>query len=97
MYRLLSGVDGDAVHDVETGCDKLARQICTRVDWMARLESCREAEAVRAFELGPGTALSRTAAPYFSSKCPLETDEFRTMAGLRAWLSRDDDQRLTWQ
>jgi malonyl CoA-acyl carrier protein transacylase len=53
MYRLLSGVDGDAVHELETGCDKLARQICTRVDWMARLESCREAEAVRAFELGP--------------------------------------------
>jgi [acyl-carrier-protein] S-malonyltransferase len=67
MYRLLSEVDGDAVHDVETGCDKLARQICTLVDWMARLESCREAEAVRAFELGPGTALSRMAAPYFSS------------------------------
>jgi hypothetical protein len=29
------GVDGDAVHDVEMGCDKLARQICTPVDWMA--------------------------------------------------------------
>ena len=57
MYRLLSGVDGNAVHDVETGCDKLARQICTPVDWMARLESCLEAEAIWAFELGPGNTV----------------------------------------
>jgi [acyl-carrier-protein] S-malonyltransferase len=91
MYRLLSGIDGDAVHNVEMGCDKLARQICTPVDWMACLESCREAEAVRALELGPGTALSRMAAPYFSSDSVRSTDEFRTMLGLRTWLSRDGD------
>jgi [acyl-carrier-protein] S-malonyltransferase len=91
MYRLLSGIDGDAVHDVGTGCDKLARQICTPVDWMACLESCREAEAVQALELGPGTALSRMAAPYFSSDGVRSTDEFRTMAGLRTWLSRSND------
>src|SRR5208282_2725245 len=40
-YRILSGIDGDTVHDIETGCDKLARQICTPVDWAACLESCR--------------------------------------------------------
>jgi len=88
MYRLLSGIDGDAVHDVETGCDKLARQICTPVNWMTCLESCREAEAVRALELGPGTALSRMAASYFSSDSVRSADDFRTMAGLRSWLSR---------
>jgi [acyl-carrier-protein] S-malonyltransferase len=87
--RLLSGIDGDAVLDVETGCDKLAGQICTSIDWAACLESCRSAGAVLALELGPGTALSRMAAPWFPDGCARSTEEFRTLAGLRAWLSRD--------
>jgi hypothetical protein len=41
QVRLLSGIDGDLVRDIETGCDKLALQICTPVDWAACLESCR--------------------------------------------------------
>jgi hypothetical protein len=53
MYRLLSGVNGDAVHELETGCDKLARQICTRVDWMARLESCLKQRRSGHLNLGP--------------------------------------------
>lgn len=32
-YRLLSGIDGDTVGDIETGTDKLARQISTTIDW----------------------------------------------------------------
>ena len=31
-YRLLSGIDGDTIHDIETGIDKLARQISTTID-----------------------------------------------------------------
>jgi [acyl-carrier-protein] S-malonyltransferase len=56
-YRLLSGIDGDTIHDMETGIDKLARQISTTIDWAACLESCRSAGAEAAVELGPGTAL----------------------------------------
>jgi len=87
-YRLLSGIDGDTVEDVETGCDKLARQICTTVDWAACLESCRSAGAELALELGPGTALSHMAAPLFPEGGVRSTEEFRTVAGLRAWLLR---------
>jgi [acyl-carrier-protein] S-malonyltransferase len=87
-YRLLSGIDGDAIHDVETGCDKLAAQICTTIDWAACLESCRAAGAELALELGPGTALSRMAAPLFPDGCARSAEEFRTLTGLRAWLSR---------
>jgi [acyl-carrier-protein] S-malonyltransferase len=86
-YRLLSGIDGDAVGDVETGCDKLAAQICTTIDWAACLESCRAAGAELALELGPGTALSRMAAPLFPEGCARSAEEFRSLAGLRAWLS----------
>jgi [acyl-carrier-protein] S-malonyltransferase len=87
----LSGIDGDTVEDVETGCDKLARQICTTVDWAACLESCRSAEAELALELGPGTALSRMAAPLFPEGGVRSTEEFRTISGLRAWLLRAGD------
>ena len=46
-----------------TGCGKLASQLCTAVNWAACLESRRAAEADLDLELGPGTALSRMAAP----------------------------------
>ena len=90
-YRLLSGIDGDTVHDIETGCDKLAHQICAPVDWAACLESCREAEAVMALELGPGRALSHLAEAFFPTGGTRSTEDFRTVAGLSAWLSRSSD------
>lgn len=86
--RLLSGIDGAAVHDIEAGCDKLAQQISTTVNWAACLESCREAGAERVLELGPGSALSRMAAPMFRDGYARSVDDFRTLAGIRDWLSR---------
>jgi [acyl-carrier-protein] S-malonyltransferase len=52
MYRLLSGIDGETIQDIETGCDKLAHQICSPVDSAACLQSCRAAGAELALELG---------------------------------------------
>ncbi len=90
-YRLLSGIDGETVWDMETGREKLARQIATPINWAACLESCRAAGAGRALELGPGTAMSRMAARVFPEGYARSTEEFRTLAGLRAWLSRAGD------
>jgi [acyl-carrier-protein] S-malonyltransferase len=87
-YRLLSGIDGDTVLDVETGIDKLARQISTTIDWAACLESCRSAGAVAALELGPGTTLSRMASTLFPDGRARAVEEFRSLAGLRTWLQR---------
>ena len=87
-YRLLSGIDGDTVADIETGMDKLARQISTTIDWAACLESCRSAGAVAALELGPGTTLSRMASALFPDGRARAVEEFRTLAGLRIWLQR---------
>ena len=90
-HRLLSGIDGDTIYDIETGIDKLARQISTTIDWAACLESCRSAGAVAALELGPGTALSRMASPLFPDGHVRAVDEFRTLTGLRSWLKRAMD------
>jgi [acyl-carrier-protein] S-malonyltransferase len=87
-YRLLSGIDGDTIYDMETGIDKLARQISTTIDWAACLESCRSAGAEAALELGPGTALTRMASALFPDGRVRAVDEFRTLAGLRTWLQR---------
>jgi [acyl-carrier-protein] S-malonyltransferase len=87
-YRLLSGIDGDTIHDIETGIDKLARQISTTIDWAACLESCRSAGAEAVLELGPGSALSHMAAALFPDGRARAVEEFRTLAGLRAWLQR---------
>jgi [acyl-carrier-protein] S-malonyltransferase len=87
-YRLLSGIDGETVLDIETGIDKLARQISTTIEWAACLESCRSAGAVAALELGPGTTLSRMASTLFPDGRARSVEEFRSLAGLRTWLQR---------
>jgi len=87
-YRLLSGIDGETVVDIETGIDKLARQISTTIEWAACLESCRSAGALAALELGPGTTLSRMASTLFPDGRARAVEEFRTLSGLRAWLQR---------
>jgi [acyl-carrier-protein] S-malonyltransferase len=87
-YRLLSGIDGDTIRDMETGIDKLARQISTTIDWAACLESCRSAGAEAALELGPGTALSHMAAALFPDDRARAVEEFRTLTGLRNWMQR---------
>ena len=87
-YRLLSGIDGDTIYDMETGMDKLARQISTTIDWAACLESCRSAGAEAALELGPGTALTHMASAMFPDGRARAVEQFRTLAGLRTWLQR---------
>jgi [acyl-carrier-protein] S-malonyltransferase len=87
-HRLLSGIDGATIYDIDTGIDKLARQISTTIDWAACLESCRSAGAQAALELGPGVALSRMALPLFPEGRARAVEEFRTLAGLRTWLER---------
>jgi [acyl-carrier-protein] S-malonyltransferase len=90
-YRLLSGIDGDSVFDLETGCDKLARQIATPINWAACLTACRAAGAETALELGPGAALSHMAARMFPEGRARAAQDFRTLSGLRAWLAADSD------
>ena len=76
------------IQDIETGIDKLARQISTTIDWAAGLESCRSAGAQAALELGPRTALSRTASALFPGGRARAVEVFPTLAGLRTWLHR---------
>jgi len=85
--RLLSSVDGQAVSDMGTGLDKLARQISHTVDWAACMTSCREAGIDKVLELGPGNALARMMHTALPDADVHGLTEFRSLAGVKHWLS----------
>jgi [acyl-carrier-protein] S-malonyltransferase len=89
--RLLSGVDGDAVLDVNRGIEKLARQISHTVDWYACLTACREAGVTRVLELGPGRALASMAREALPQARCRALDEFKSLEGVNAWLRAERD------
>lgn len=86
--RLLSGVDGEVVFDVQAGSRKLAAQISHPLHWAACLDGCRAAGASRVLEFGPGRALARMAGHTFPEARIRSVDDFRTPAGVVAWLGR---------
>lgn len=86
--RLLSGIDGAPVIDVEAGLDKLAAQISRTVLWADCLEGCVESGATAFLELGPGPALSEMVAGTYPDVSTRSLDDFRTLQGARGWLAR---------
>lgn len=86
--RLLSGIAGAALFDVEDGADKLARQICQTVDWSACMETCTASSVSKVVELGPGNGLARMmqdAAPGIDAH---SLSEFRSLEGFLRWVER---------
>jgi len=59
-----------------------------RPRWSHCLEGCVEAGASAFFELGPGRALNEMAAGAYPEIPARSLDDFRTLQGARAWLSR---------
>jgi [acyl-carrier-protein] S-malonyltransferase len=84
--RLLSGVDGVEVVDIQVGLDKLSAQISHTVQWAACLQSCIEAGASAFLELGPGSALATMVARAYPGVPARSLDDFKSSAGVRAWL-----------
>ncbi len=87
--RLLSGIDGATVFDLSAGLDKLARQVAQTVEWQACMEACRAAGVTRALELGPGGALAHLMAESLGARNSRALDDFRSLDGIRRWLSAD--------
>lgn len=85
--RLISGLDGTPVRNIQAGLAKLASQVFTTIDWASCMDSIRAARPSRILELGPGAALAhmmREAAPAIPTR---SASDFRTIEGLRSWLS----------
>jgi [acyl-carrier-protein] S-malonyltransferase len=86
--RLLSGIDGATVFDVQAGADKLARQIQQTVDWAACMESCRAAGVTKVVELGPGNALARMMHDLMPDSDVHSLSEFHSLSGFELWLQK---------
>jgi [acyl-carrier-protein] S-malonyltransferase len=86
--RIFSGVDGASVLDARNDAVKLAAQISHPIRWDSCLESCVEAGAVAFLELGPGRALVEMAALAYPGIPARSVDDFRSIEGVRTWLSR---------
>ena len=85
--RLLSGIDGGSVFDIQAGLDKLAAQISHTVQWAACLEGCVEAGASGFLELGPGSALAEMAGSAYPHIPARSIEDFRSVNGARSWLA----------
>lgn len=85
--RLLCGLDGDRVRNLEHGLDKLAQQIASTINWSDCLDGCIETGASTFLELGPGAALCRMVEKRSPGLSARSVDEFRSVEGLRSWLA----------
>jgi [acyl-carrier-protein] S-malonyltransferase len=85
--RLLSGIDGDAVLDLDHGRTKLAQQISRPLDWHACLTACQETGVTRVLELGPGNALAAMAREVIPHARCRGLAEFKSLEGVRSWLA----------
>jgi [acyl-carrier-protein] S-malonyltransferase len=84
--RLLSGVAGATVFNVDAGADKLARQIQQTVQWAACMQSCRAAGVRKVVELGPGNALARFMREVIPDSDVHSLAEFHSLPGFEHWV-----------
>ena len=91
--RLLSGIDGEAVFDVNAGLDKLALQIRQTVDWATCTDSCRGAGVAKVLELGPGNALVRLMQGVMPDSEVHGLSEFHSLDGPKRWITANPDAR----
>ena len=75
------------MRQVGPGLDKLAAQVSRAIDWQGCLETCAEAGMSAALELGPGHALAGMVATAYPSVNARSLDDFRSLAGVEAWLA----------
>lgn len=86
--RLLSGIDGSTVFDVQDGLAKLARQVSQTVQWASCMAGCRSSGATRSLELGPGTALARLMSSEVGERNSRSLQDFHSVDGAANWLTR---------
>ncbi len=85
-FPVFSAIDATAARSGRAARDALARQICTRLDWAACLQSVLEMQPDVVLEIGPGNAMSKLfseLAPEIPSRA---SDDFRSIDGMVSWL-----------
>lgn len=85
---VLSGISAEPVHDAARALVELPRQIAEPIRWRECMDACAEAGITVALELGPGAALARMLQARHPGIACRSVAEFRSLAGIHAWLER---------
>lgn len=88
---LLSGIDGRRIATHEDAVQAYSEQLRTPLDFASCMELAREHGATSALEIGPGHALTRLTSDILPNLPVRAYEDFRTIAGLRKWLARQND------
>ena len=88
-FPVLSGISAEAVDKAARAVADLPRQIVEPIRWQACMDTCAEAGATVALELGPGAALSRMLQARHPQIACRSVSEFRSLDGIRSWLGKE--------
>jgi len=86
------GISAEAVRRKDRAMETLALQLADTVRWDQCMDSCAEAGITIALELGPGRALSRMLEQRHPHIACRSVCEFRSAAGVAAWVGRHFDE-----
>lgn len=84
--RVLAGIDGRSVVNVEHVVQSLATQICQTVQWQRVMQQAVEHGARVFLELGPGSALSRRTRELHPQLQARSVEDFHTLEGVVEWV-----------
>jgi [acyl-carrier-protein] S-malonyltransferase len=85
---VLAGIDGAPVLTATAAIAALAAQVSTTINWAACMQAAYEMGARVFLELGPGAALTRMISEAYPDVAARSLEDFRSLAGARAWLER---------
>lgn len=91
-FPLVAGVDAAWLLHREPVIEKLAIQLASSIEWESCLDALYERGCRVFLELGPGRALARMTQAKFSDVEARSVEDFRSLNGVTAWLSK---QHLT--
>lgn len=88
---VLSGISAEPLERPGVAASHLARQLAETIRWKDCMDACVEFGITVALELGPGAALARMLQARHPRIACRSVSEFRSLDGVRAWLTRQAD------
>jgi len=85
---VVSGIAAEPVYDAAKAIEHLSRQLAEPIRWKDCMDALAEAGVTVALELGPGSSLTRMLGARHPQIACRSVADFRSLDGVRAWLSR---------
>jgi [acyl-carrier-protein] S-malonyltransferase len=86
--QVLAGASGQPVRSRRAAIQALSSQVASRLEWARCLQAAAEMGCSVFIELGPGSALARMAAELVPGASVRSVEDFRSAAGVAAWVQQ---------